>query len=146
MPYPVGIDSLFTALDNTFGDDRKTVNVVFRDPGSTGNEYRFVQYRNGIRQENITIRNDERFNGNRITLPIRNSGSDDEDKLQTGDSISVDLQCISHDMYLYLYGLSRNTPGIGQSATPANPETNIKGGALGYFSTHTSQTRKIVVQ
>jgi len=146
MPYPVAPDSLFTAIDNTFGDERKLVNVVFRDPANATNQYRFVQYRNGVREDNIFIRNDERTNGNRITLPLRYPAGDDEDKLKTGDSVTVEMQCISHGMYKYLYSLSQNTPGIAQSATPANPETNMEGGALGYFSAHTSAKRTIVIE
>jgi hypothetical protein len=32
------------------------------------------------------------------------------------------------------------------ATTPANPENKITGGALGYFSAHTSQKRKVKVQ
>lgn len=31
-------------------------------------------------------------------------------------------------------------------ATPANPVNNISGGALGYFSAHTTQIKKTIVK
>jgi hypothetical protein len=33
----------------------------------------------------------------------------------------------------------------GQSASPANPLSNIQGGALGYFSAHTVQRRTVII-
>jgi len=145
MPSRVVPDSLFIGVDKTFGEERKLVNVVFRDPVAETNQYRFVQYINGVKMDNIFTRNDERTNGNRIILPLRYMAGD-EDQLKTGDSVTVDMQCISSAMYKYFYGLSTNTPGGIQSATPANPETNIRGGALGYFSAHTSVKKSVTVK
>ncbi|MBX2906073.1 MAG: DUF4249 domain-containing protein [Taibaiella sp.] len=144
MPSEVEPDSLFARIDNTFGEERRLVNIVFQDPATEKNQYRFVQYRNGERIDDIFTRNDERTNGNKITLPLRYMAGDEE-QLQVGDNVTVDMQCISAEMYKYLYGLSTNTPGGVQSATPANPETNMRGGALGYFSAHTSTKKSLTI-
>jgi hypothetical protein len=40
---------------------------------------------------------------------------------------------------------SSGTGAFNSTASPANPTSNITGGALGYFSAHTTQTQTITV-
>jgi hypothetical protein len=57
------------------------------------------------------------------------------------------MHCIDKVTYDYYYSLtqsSRNGPGGG--ATPANPITNIEGGALGYFAAFTVQKLTKVIK
>ncbi len=57
------------------------------------------------------------------------------------------MMCIDAAVYKYWYSfLTGGASGDSNSASPANPVTNIKGGALGYFSAHTLQTKTVVVQ
>jgi len=52
---------------------------------------------------------------------------------------------IDYPVYKYFFSLENSATGENQSATPANPVSNIKGGALGYFSVQTIQSREIKV-
>jgi len=53
--------------------------------------------------------------------------------------------CNDAAVYKYWYSLNDGATGTGQSASPANPVTNISGGALGYFSAQTVRTKGIKV-
>jgi hypothetical protein len=50
---------------------------------------------------------------------------------------------IDKNVYTYFNNLTGD--GFDNSATPANPKSNISGGALGYFSAYANQVRSIVV-
>jgi hypothetical protein len=55
------------------------------------------------------------------------------------------MQCIAPAVFKYLYSLDQGASGGNNSASPANPVTNIEGGALGYFSVHTIESKTMVV-
>jgi hypothetical protein len=144
MPFKVNMDSLYVTDDFLFGEVRKTPNVEFRDPRGTGNNYRFILYVNGVKRKNIYISNDSYSDGNfsSVKLFLFGDGDDDDDKkIKSGDKIGVDMLCISPDVYKYWYSLDAGATGNNSSASPANPVSNISGGALGYFSAHTVQSR-----
>jgi hypothetical protein len=148
MPQPVNMDSIFVTDDQVIGKARKLVNVQFKDPAAMSNNYRFIQYVNGLKEQQIFIRNDELTNGNTNLIKLRYPRSNNKDNdLQSGDQIKVDMLCIDSAVYKYWYSLNRSATGGGgqMSATPANPVTNITGGALGYFSAHTLQSKTMVV-
>jgi hypothetical protein len=146
MPSVVNMDSIFLTDDNVRGNTRKLVSVQYKDPAVTGNNYRFIQYVNGLKEQQIFIRNDDLTNGNTSITPLRYLRSDEDDNdIKRGDQITVDMLCIDAAVYKYWYSLDRSATGGGQmSATPANPVTNITGGALGYFSAHTLQRKTMV--
>lgn len=146
MPDRVKMDSLFVEKDgsNISNRERYLAHVSYTDPGSEINFYRFVQFKNGVKEKTIFIRNDERTNGNQVSAPLRYPADDDNDIL-TGDKIRVEMQCIDRAAYQYWYSLDRGALGDGSAASPANPVSNMSGGALGYFSAHTSETREITV-
>lgn len=150
MPQPVNLDSLFvTEDDNVRGNKRKLMNVQYNDPDTTGNNYRFIQYVNGLKEQQIFIRNDALTNGNTSLVKLRYpSDEDNKNDIQPGDQVKVDMLCIDPAVYKYWYSLNRSATGGGgqMSATPANPVTNIQGGALGYFSAHTLQSKTLVVR
>lgn len=70
--------------------------------------------------------------------------SDPDSTLHSGDTVTVVMQCISSDIYNYWSSLDAAATGSG-GAYPGNPATNIIGGALGYFSAHTSRTKGLRV-
>jgi hypothetical protein len=146
MPQQVNMDSIFVTDDNVRRNTRKLVNVQYNDPAVTGNNYRFIQYVNGLKEQQIFIRNDELTNGNTSITPLRYPHSDeDENNIHPGDRVTVNMLCIDAAVYKYWYSLNRSATGGGQmSATPANPVTNIQGGALGYFSAHTLQSKTMI--
>jgi hypothetical protein len=57
------------------------------------------------------------------------------------DSVTIEMHCIDKPVYDYYYSLGNRD----NSATPANPVSNIVGGALGYFSAHTVRKTTAVV-
>ena len=137
MPQVVTLDSLYTQ-PSAFGGSHPELVPVYTDPVALGNYYQFVQVKNDTVTDNINIRNDMLINGQMIKQPIR--GND----LNPGDSVAVYLECIDSAMYQYYYSLAQTENQ--NSATPANPLSNIKGGALGYFSAHTYSMKSVIVQ
>lgn len=140
MPALVPFDSLYTENFSAFGGVSKNVIPVYTDPEGVKNFYRFIEVVNGKRIENIYVRDDDRADGLRSTRPIFN----DEDDIKTGDTLVLEMQCIDKGVYTYFNSMDEASTGSGNSI-PANPVNNITGGALGYFSTYTTQSKKIVV-
>ncbi|HKO82838.1 MAG TPA: hypothetical protein VJU78_20670, partial [Chitinophagaceae bacterium] len=68
-----------------------------------------------------------------------------EEEIESRDTVMLDMLCIDNVVYKYWYSVYQSATGNSQSASPANPVTNIVGGALGYFSAHTKQTKSVVV-
>ena len=147
MPAKVNLDSIYTTDELIFTDTRKIVNVVFQDPPGRGNNYRFIQYVNNLKEKQLFIQNDDYTDG-RLNIPKLYYFADDNSDstiIHPGDSLRVDMLCIDPNVYEYWYSLARNTNGDNNNVTPANPVSNIQGGALGYFSAHTLQTRRMKV-
>lgn len=146
MPAKVNLDSLYITEDYFFGEVRKTVNVQYQDPPGLGQSYRFVEYVNGAKENRIFIRNDDYTDGNESTVKLLSPDDDDEDELKSGDLIKVDMLCVDAQVYKYWYSfITGGAEGGSNNASPANPVSNISGGALGYFSAHTLQTKTVKV-
>ncbi|MCU7547765.1 DUF4249 domain-containing protein [Chitinophagaceae bacterium LB-8] len=141
MPNPVAIDSLYISSMDMMGDKTLMPNIVFRDPAEKGNAYRFIQYLNGKKSTDIFVQNDVLSNGRLNTTTLFQHDND----LKKGDSVGVDMLCIDNNVYKYWFSLYQGATGEEDSASPANPETNIKGGALGYFSAHTVSRKAVTV-
>jgi hypothetical protein len=146
MPAKVNFDTLYMTDDELFGMKNKFANLEFTDPVSFGNCYQARQYINGRLLKDIFVTNDDYTNGkvNYAKLFVFPDG--DEEKAKAGDTIKVDMLCIDPAVYKYWFSLQQSATGNSQSAAPANPVTNVKGGAIGYFSAHTLQTRTVVVE
>lgn len=145
MPSPVQIDSLYISR-GPFGRF-KFATISYNDPAGINNAYRFIQYVNGVKESTIFGDNDEFTDGQLVTLQLDASGDEEDDprNIKTGDSVTVEMLSIDEPMYRYWHTLREGgAVGAGDVAAPANPLTNIQGGALGYFSAHTV-TRKTVV-
>jgi len=141
MPPAVPLDSL-TLVEQAFGSRTvKTVAVNFRDPPGISNQYKFVMYINGVQVKRIFTQNDVYTDGNNIVIMLYQ-----DIDLKKGDRVDVDMQCIDAPIYNYWNSLS-NQGGNGpqNSATPANPPSNISNNALGYFSAHTIQRKSTII-
>jgi Domain of unknown function (DUF4249) len=117
-------------------DSLKNYDVVplFTDDASVPNYYRVKQRANGkVYQPFANVSDDVLFNGQPFPFPIFNEDLD----LKSGDTIEVEIQSMDLGAFEYFYSLGQVTSG--QSGTPANPVSNISGGAFGYFSAHTVQ-------
>lgn len=139
MPSVVVMDGLILVGD-PFNKDLTVNSVstpVFQDPLGKGNYYRFIEYRNNKRVEGILLLDDELSDGNLINFPLFSTDS----KRAIGDSLLVVMHCIDKQVYSYF-----NTIPIANGGVPANPESNIIGGCLGYFSAHTVDFKKIQIQ
>lgn len=146
IPQPVNMDTIYVTNDTWFdGGQLKMANIEYNDPAGTANYYRFVRYRNGIKTKRIFVTDDDLTDGRHTTTKLFIDNDNEEDELISGDMVKIDMLCIDADVYKYWYSLEQGSTGNPQSATPANPVTNITGGALGYFSAHTCQTKTMIV-
>lgn len=120
--------------------------VKYTDPAAVKNYYWFELFINDQKQANYALANDEFTTGQVINSAIRfenNTKNRDKD-LKRGDKLSVEMHDIDPAVYLYLFSL-RNAKGTGLGLNPANPIGNVTGGALGYFSAHTSQRKELII-
>jgi len=149
MPARVPLDSLYITERTFFDETNKYATLLYKDPFGTGNAYRYIQYVNGVKEKTIFVRDDDLADGRSIerTLFFYNNDDDEQEekKLKSGDNVKVEMLCISYPVYKYWYSLAESSTGENQSATPGNPVTNIEGGALGYFSAHTLQSKTVIV-
>ncbi len=141
----VTLDTLTVENLDFAGINNLTIFPDYLDPAGPGNSYRLIEYINGVQVKKVFAQNDEISDGLRITRPLIFQDSNDDNDLQSGDTVMVELQCIDENMYKYWYSLDEAATGENQSATPANPVTNIAGGALGYFSAYSVSDKIIVV-
>lgn len=140
----IGIDSLY-AEKSQFADDYFII-PVFTDPVGRGNYYRLQQWVNNRLVKGYWLRNDNARDGQTYTSALRfdtEEGSGNA-PLQDGDTVRVELQSIGRDSYEY-YRTLEDVTGYSFT-TPANPLSNISGGALGVFTTGLSRTRGIRVR
>ncbi len=139
MPQQVNLDTLL--FEKIFFGNKSIwiVKPQYMDPPGFGNYYKFIETINGTRFPAVWIW-DDRFTNNDIsTRPLIQNDS----VININDTIEVEMQCIDKNIFRYftaLHDVQHN------ATTPANPDSNISGGALGYFSAQTSQKKKAVVQ
>jgi Domain of unknown function (DUF4249) len=139
MPAVTNLDSVIT-FPNTFGKGVILVPTYF-DKKGVKNYYRFVTTINDTLSNDLNI-NDDQFNdGIYAQQPLFVRGSNGGNEIYAGDKASVEMRCITAAEYLYWFSLQQN-----EQSTPANPTSNISGGALGYFSAHTSSVKTIIVK
>jgi hypothetical protein len=145
MPQPVPLDTLYIS-PGPFGQF-KFATIGYTDPAGINNFYRFVQFLNGVKDPHIFWQDDEFTDGEKILIRL-DTGVDKKDdprSIKAGDQVTIELHSIDQAVYKYWYSLrSGGGDGGASSAAPANPVTNISGGALGYFSAH-AVTRRTVI-
>ena len=135
MPMHVPIDSLYTQK-SSFGKELRLV-PAYHDPAGVKNYYHFRQYQNDSETKAVFLRTDLVTDGQKATQALGGTS------INPGDSMTVYLQCIDSAVYQYYYSLRQTMDQ--NSGTPANPITNITGGALGYFSAHASDMKHLIV-
>jgi len=152
MPQKVNIDSFYVVkTNNPFGRESSyDFYVVFQDPPQQGNYYQIVPHDNAIPLDSLNgegggihIYDDEFINGNEVSYRFRIAG-----KVEVGDTVSVDLLCIDKATYEYLRTLRTaiETDRSPTSLAPANPNTNLSNGSLGYFSAYTIDSKSLIIQ
>jgi len=147
MPGHVDIDTLILKKGQSQGfgfgghgqnETRVDINCIFSDPADK-NFYRIKVYTNDSTSvENYKLYDDQYTNGEVTDLEVR--------RANVGDISLVEL--ISLDKYTYNYyrtlrDLIHTNPIFG--STPANPNTNLTNGALGYFGACSISSKVIIV-
>ncbi len=125
------------------GSSQKLYDVIpqYQDPADVDNYYFFNQYYNGQKDKGFfNAKNDNFTNGLPNAEPIF-YGS--EFKLKSKDSLKVEMFGIDKSVYDYFFSMSQLTSE--EAGTPVNPISNILGGALGYFSAQTVQSKTVVI-
>ncbi len=145
MPQKVVLDSLRINPFTLNSEVRYSVIPVYTDPITLGNSYRFIQKINDTLDQTFHVFNDNLNNGKENQRPLR--GRSDSLEVKLKDIVAVEMQCITRPTYLYYYTLFQQSgAGPGGGTTPANPPSNIIGGALGIFSAHTVQRKQIQIK
>ncbi len=119
--------------------------MAYSDPADVANFYRYKLSINNRQVQSLYYSDDDLRDGNTVEQRLFFFGNDDDedDELEAGDVVEVEMQSIDQGAYNYFFSLDQT---LEQSAAaPANPVSNISGGALGYFSAHTVQIKSIVV-
>jgi hypothetical protein len=150
MPQQVVLDSIYLVKDNFGNNDdgsiRKYITVKYLDPVAVKNSYRFVQYIDGRKEKTVFVDNDEFTNGQEVNNQLRadNEKDDPARDIRPGNQVTIEMLNIDATVYKYWFSLAESAGGDGNNAAPANPVTNIHGGALGYFSAHTIQRKTLI--
>lgn len=138
MPARVPLDSIYTQK-SLFGSGTDVV-PIYKDPVGVGNQYHIIlKIKDSISSVAVYIHDDALQDGNLVSEALMNSID-----IHSGDSVMVELQCIDKNVFQYYTDLSATIQQ--NSAAPSNPQSNITGGALGYFSAHTSSRKSIIAQ
>lgn len=145
MPEFVTFDSLSVEKQKFFDEEQVFANVSFKDPVGGRNYYRFVQHVNDYKIPGYSLLDDDLSDGKDIRSTLYFFLDDDIEPVKSGDEFIVEMQGIDAAVYKYWFSLEQSASGSGNSAAPANPVSNIKGDALGYFSAHTRQVKTIIV-
>ena len=149
IPKRVAIDSLYAMPRQTSrGEPGFDIWVMFRDPPEPGNYYRLnVRVNTLVSQDSVDgrryrIYSDKLTNGNEMTERVRAGRL-----VVSGDTVMVELLSIDRAMYDYFNTLrdALSSERAATSLSPANPNTNLSGGALGYFAAWTIDRRTIIL-
>ena len=144
-PQKVAFDSLSVFNFSGFGDTRKFANVEFKDIEGLGNAYRFIQYKNDIKNPNTYVLTDEYSDGRNVNTFLAFFDNSDGQRLDSGDTLTVEMQCIDPSVYKFFLSLSQSSTGGNSDVAPGNPVSNIQGGALGYFNAFMKERKRIIV-
>lgn len=142
MPARTNLDSVYTTTNGGGGfggGGGKKIAIVpkYHDLAGVRNFYKFVLYINGVQTDDVFVQKDEGRDGQVISQPLRSHKD-----INTGDLLTLEMQCIDENVYNYFHALSLNfRRGLNQTQSPTNPPTNITGAKLGYFSAHTTQRK-----
>jgi hypothetical protein len=133
VTYDKGPSSPFVQTDK---DSIYTIFFAYTDNAIDENYYRVKVSKNEKLSSTLYILDDKLYNGEDYEQPLFAESFDD------GDTCFVEL--LNMDKANYTYFASKQSGSDG-SATPANPVSNIEGGALGYFGAYLTDTVTIIL-
>jgi hypothetical protein len=143
----VNIDSLILVKSESsridFGGNNQReshfeLHCFFKDPPEK-NFYRIRTIKNdSINTQSYRLYDDQYTNGEETELRVANASA--------GDTFRVELMSLDEQTYGYyrtLADLLHTNPVFG--STPANPNTNLSNGALGYFGACAVSSKRIII-
>lgn len=143
MPNRVEIDSI-GAYVLPFGPPNPekflTPIVFFNDLPNEKNYYRYRLFVNGAQITDLYFQADDGQDGEQMVYPFFNVA------VVSNDTLTIQLLSIDEESYDYYKVLNQNIGGGGFSAAPGNPNTNIKGDAIGVFTSQMVSSRTIIVK
>jgi hypothetical protein len=141
--YKPQLDSLtYVEQIGSFGFGTDTTYLVFfnfLDKAGQENFYRINATVNDTLDEYLYVTNDELFSGQVYTQPIFAT------TVEKGDTVLIELLSMNKGNYTYFFSLPGATAEGPFAPTPANPVSNMEGGAIGYFGAYTSDTMTIIL-
>ena len=138
IPRKVMLDSLI--LDNEdFGENEIIIGAAFTDPVGFGDNIQVVQTINGKADRITHVTNDFYLDGSSTRFLLETGTI----QLVAGDKVSIEFRSIDKNVYHYLLGVQDLNYG---DTSPENPESNISGNVLGFFSAHATQSKVIIVK
>jgi hypothetical protein len=144
MPYRVSLDSIYITPVLNAGKTVLVAVPAFINPSGPGIAYYFFnQTIDGYLDKSLYYWNSKFSEGLVNTFNLERNSPDST--LHVGDTVTVEMQCIDEPMYTYWSSMDQAATGSGENEA-GNPVTNLSGGALGYFSAHTSQVKGVRVQ
>ncbi|MDQ0782454.1 DUF4249 domain-containing protein [Chryseobacterium sp. W4I1] len=152
MPEAVHLDGLTQDSFSFGGEITYALLPVFTDPPALGNRYLFNFTVNSLTKKTFDVFSDNVNNGMVNQRPIFLPNEEDDNdptkhKVIVGDTIHMEMQSIDNNIFTYYSALLQiiDGGGPGGGVTPSNPPSNISNGALGYFSAHTVQRKKVII-
>jgi hypothetical protein len=148
MPEPIRVDSLRTEYQEGGGigteeDEGYRLHVYFRDAPDRPDYARIKLSTDGHRTLDYYLYDGRYSDGNAVDYEYFFN------VFQPGERVIAELHAMDRTMYYYFLTLSEvwasEDGGNFLDATPANPNTNWSGGALGYFGAFSVSSRSIVV-
>lgn len=117
--------------------------INYQDPAGISNYYLFTLFVNGRRINNTFVYDDRFSDGRYVSRTLRT----DSAYINPGDSVRVVMQHMGKEGFEYYSSFSQVTGnGALQTISPANPNSNLSGGALGYFIASYTSTRRTVAR
>jgi len=117
----------------------------YDDPVDTTNFFFALIAKNGIQRNQVndfTLTDDRLTDGNAISRPL--FGPDN--LFEIGDTIEFELRAVDEFIFNYYVELQSIAGGNGgQSAAPANPESNWDNEALGYFNAYSNSRKSVII-
>lgn len=122
---------------------------VYKDPPGRGNYYLLKSYLNGVNTVSASYDTDEFIDGqvNKSPIFFRSVDREDENAVEfkNGDTLGVELYCISKPVYEFYFTLGQN--GSGAISNPANPRSNVYGkNVIGVFNAATISRKSIIAK
>lgn len=145
MPMPVVLDTIEIQKSVFGGDDLYPV-PVYRDPTGQGNRYRISASVNSRAIKDYDVRSDEITDGQVARFPFYYDTDDESGnpRITAGDSVTISLLTIDSAVYEFYRTLADTRDQ--EAAALSNPLSNIKGGAMGYFSAGAIRRKSVLVR